>query len=57
MSHMKRWLEQISIEIGEGGEINDKVLAESQRRLNQGTEERDPDAERDLHREAVCSES
>lgn len=31
---MKRFAEGVSIEMGYGGELNDKVLAEGQRRLN-----------------------
>jgi len=30
---MKRWLEDISVEMGHGGEINEAVMAEGQRRL------------------------
>jgi len=32
---MKRFLEDISVEMGFGGEINDRVIAEGQKRLNQ----------------------
>lgn len=34
MSLMKRWLEEISEEMGLEGEINDAVMAEGQKRLN-----------------------
>lgn len=35
-SAMKRMLEDISVEMGLGGEINDEVMAEGQRRLDIG---------------------
>ena len=35
MSLMKRFAEQVSVELGFGGEINDEVLEEAQRRLDQ----------------------
>lgn len=35
MSAMKRYAEQVSVEMGFGGEINDEVLAEAQRRLDE----------------------
>ncbi len=34
MSYMKRFAEEVSISMGLGGEINDEVLAEAQRRLD-----------------------
>ena len=33
MSQMKRFAEQVSIEMGFNGELNDEVLEEAQRRL------------------------
>jgi hypothetical protein len=35
MSAMKRFAEQVSVELGFDGEINEEVLAEAQRRLDQ----------------------
>ena len=39
MSMMKRWLEEISVDMGYGGEINDEVMAEGQRRLDETGED------------------
>jgi len=36
MSYMKRYAEEVSVSMGFGGEINDEVLAEAQRRLDAG---------------------
>lgn len=33
MSLIKRWLEEVSDDMGHGGEINDEVLAEGNRRM------------------------
>jgi len=35
---MKRWLEEISVQMGYGGEINDAVMAEGQRQM-EGTDD------------------
>lgn len=35
MSAMKRYAEEVSVEMGFGGEINDEVLEEAQRRLDE----------------------
>jgi hypothetical protein len=51
MGHMKRFIESVSNDIGERGEINEKVLAECSRRLGRATEERDPDADREAKRD------
>ena len=38
MSAMKRYAEEVSVDMGFGGEINDEVLAEAQRRLDEEAE-------------------
>lgn len=41
MSMMKRWLEDLSVEMGFDGAITDEVMAEGARRMNENTEDFD----------------
>lgn len=45
---MKRFVEDVSVDMGLGGEINDEVLAEAQHRLDQPPEERVVSAAKEL---------
>lgn len=50
MSAMKRFAENVSVEMGFDGELNDEVLAEADRRLkshNQSPKENDSDFSKD----------